>query len=61
MRNFEVTILEVTSVYKSKVFQAKSEAEARRMAEEEDWRDESWEDTGAGTADCAIEEIDEVE
>jgi hypothetical protein len=59
MPQFKVTIMETSVQYKSKVFKARSESEARRKAEAEDWRDKSWE-PGFSNVDTGIEEVEAV-
>jgi hypothetical protein len=64
IKRFTVTIVETVTQYRSKVFRAATEEDARDRAESDNsWSDQDgWEnDEAREHIDCGIEEVEEVE
>ena len=62
MARFKVTLIERCMEYRTKVFEASNEDEARTLAEEDDsWTDlDGWEDDGSTAGECGIETVEEL-
>ena len=63
MPRFKVTVVDRTTTYAEKVFEANDADEARQMAEEdESWTDlDGWDETASYIHDNGIEDVEEMD